>query len=118
LDTGAYTASSGSSNKRISADNSASFTGASTILSFDEIKENGNGTFNNTNENYFWYKRKGERNNHIIANFESEIVYEYIKKFNSIIEKGSVSFNDESKSETKEAKQIDVEEELKKLKGV
>ena len=94
----------------------ASFTGASTILSFDEIKENGNGTFNNTNENYFWYKRKGERNNHIIANFESEIVYEYIKKFNSIIEKGSVSFNEESKSETKEAKQIEEKDnEMKEI---
>ena len=92
----------------------ASFTGASTILSFDEIKENGNGTFNNSNENYFWYKKKGERNNHIIANFESEIVYEYIKKFNSIIEKGSVSFNDESKSETKEAKQTE-ENEMKEI---
>jgi SpoVK/Ycf46/Vps4 family AAA+-type ATPase len=94
----------------------ASFTGASTILSFDEIKENGNGTFNNSNENYFWYKRKAERNNHIIANFESEIVYEYIKKFNSIIYKGSVSFNDESKSETKEAKQIEVKDnEMKEI---
>jgi SpoVK/Ycf46/Vps4 family AAA+-type ATPase len=85
-------------------ESTGSFTGASTILSFDEVKENGNGVFNNTNENYFWYKKKGERNNHIIANFESDIVYEYIKKFNSVIEKGSVSFNNDEKSETKEAK--------------
>ncbi len=84
-------------------ESTGSFTGASTILSFDEVKENGTGVFNNTNENYFWYKKKGERNNHIIANFESEIEYEYIKKFNSVIEKGSVSFNNDAKSETKEA---------------
>jgi AAA+ superfamily predicted ATPase len=83
-----------------------SFTGASTILSFDEIKENGYGVFNNTNESYFWYKKKGDRNNHIIANFESDIIYEYIKKINSVIEKGSVSFYDDAKNEDKEAKTI------------
>jgi stage V sporulation protein K len=87
-----------------------SLTGSSTILSFDEIKESGNGVFNNTNENYFWYKKKGERNSHIIANFESDIAYEYVKKFNSVIEKGSVSFNDGEKSETKEAKPTEEKE--------
>ena len=80
---------------------SGSFTGESTILSFDEIKESGKGVFNNTSENYFWYKKKGERNNHIIANFDSEVEYEYINKFNSVIAKGSISFSleDDSKEE-------------------
>lgn len=85
-------------------ESSGSFTGDSTVLSFDEIKENGNGIFNNTREKYFWYKKKGERNNHIIANFESDIEYEYIKKFNSVIEGGAISFMNETKDEPKEAK--------------
>ena len=88
-------------------ESTSSFTGASTILSFDEVKENGNGVFNNTNKKYFWYKKKGERNNHIIANFESDVVYEYINKFNSVIEKGSVSFNDDAQSKTKKAKKTE-----------
>ncbi len=95
-------------------ESTGSFTGASTILSFDEIKENGNGVFNNTSEYYFWYKKKGERNNHIIANFESEIEYEYIKKFNSVIEKGTLSFNNDAKSETKETiKNVENDNEMK-----
>jgi stage V sporulation protein K len=97
-------------------ESTGSFTGVSTILSFDEIKENGNGIFNNTNENYFWYKKKGERNNHIIANFESEKEYEYIKKFNSVIEKGTVSFNDDAQNETKEAKKIEEKESENEMK--
>ncbi len=95
-------------------ESTGSFTGASTILSFDEIKESGTGIFNNSNENYFWYKKKGERNSHIIANFESEIEYEFIKKFNSLIEKGSVSFNNDAKSETKES--IKTEENNNEMK--
>ena len=81
---------------------SGSFTGESTVLSFDEIKEHGEGVFNNTNENYFWYKKKGERNSHIIANFNSEEEYEYIKKFNSTIDKGSIIYSHAAETKSTE----------------
>jgi stage V sporulation protein K len=110
---------------------SGSFTGESTILSFDEIKESGKGVFNNTSENYFWYKKKGERNNHIIANFDSEVEYEYINKFNSVIAKGSISFSpeDDSKEEggnklltneeqIKESPKAEATDFLKELEGL
>ena len=110
---------------------SGSFTGESTILSFDEIKESGKGVFNNTSENYFWYKKKGERNNHIIANFDSEVEYEYINKFNSVIAKGSISFSleDDSKEaggnkllkneeQIKESPKAEVTDFLKELEGL
>ena len=42
---------------------------------------------------------------HIIIHIY-DIIYEYIKKINSVIEKGSVSFYDDAKNEDKEAKTI------------
>jgi AAA+ superfamily predicted ATPase len=111
---------------------SGSFTGESTILSFDEIKENGNGVFSNTNENYFWYKKKGERNNHIITNFDNEIEYNYINKFNSVITKGSINFSQEdniigsieniegstNEEEIKESSKVEATDFLKELEGL
>jgi AAA+ superfamily predicted ATPase len=94
---------------------SGSFTGESTILSFHEIKENGNGVFNNTNENYFWYKKKGERNSYIIANFDNEIEFNYINKFNSVITRGSIDFTkgDDIKESTENIKTSTNEEQIK-----
>lgn len=65
---------------------SDSLTGESTALTFSDIKEYGSGIFNNSSDKYFWYKIKGERNNHIISGFEDSIHYEYLNKFNSLID--------------------------------
>jgi stage V sporulation protein K len=67
------------------------FTGESTVLMFNEIKEYGIGSFNNTNEKYFWYKLKGERNSHIISGIQDNEVEEYIAQFNKLIDNPSLS---------------------------
>jgi stage V sporulation protein K len=68
---------------------SDALTGETTILMFNEIKEHGKGTFSNSNEKYFWFKLKGERNSHIISGFEDASIYEYLNKFNSLIDNPS-----------------------------
>jgi stage V sporulation protein K len=83
-------------------DISGSFTGESTILSFDEIKEYGISRFNNTNDNYLWYKIKGQRNNHIISNFESEEEFNYIQEFNRKIDNKTNHYNEEHMQKSNE----------------
>jgi SpoVK/Ycf46/Vps4 family AAA+-type ATPase len=89
---------------------SDSFTGESTVLMFNEIKEYGTGIFNNTNEQYFWYKVKGERNSHIISGFDEQSIYDYIAKFNSLIDNPN-NFNSITNKEKGEKRNTSSEKE-------